>query len=263
MGYPRSMIAAAHEDMVREGWSRPSTSAERTSASGWTATSPRSPSTGWRITPIRVSSTRRAAPTGPARATTERPWSLRKRSEYERSYWLLEGGDRVGTIAVSSGILPSNGFRPDRELLCLSHPPPSRRGAPRARGSERGAGAPRARPPPGDELDVAADRALLPPRRAVDSTCGSETSHLLLGSRHARAPHQRQRSRSDLSVPHRDGGSCWRARSKGRHADPRRSSPEPANTTRRLATNTPLPITRPTAMPSRRARVPQPSGAET
>ena len=45
-----------------------------------------------------------------ARATTERPWSLRKRSEYEHCYWLLEDGDRVGTITVSSSPLLSTGF---------------------------------------------------------------------------------------------------------------------------------------------------------
>lgn len=37
-----------------------------------------------------------------ARVTTERAWSLARRSEYERCYWLIEAAERVGTIAVST-----------------------------------------------------------------------------------------------------------------------------------------------------------------
>ncbi len=36
-----------------------------------------------------------------SRATSEAPWPLRRRGEYERCYWLLEGAERVGTLAVA------------------------------------------------------------------------------------------------------------------------------------------------------------------
>ena len=40
-----------------------------------------------------------------ARATRDRPWSLARRSAYERCYWMVEGGERVGTIAVGEPLL--------------------------------------------------------------------------------------------------------------------------------------------------------------
>ncbi len=39
-----------------------------------------------------------------ARATKDRPWSLGRRSVYERCYWILEGAERVGTLAVGTGL---------------------------------------------------------------------------------------------------------------------------------------------------------------
>jgi GNAT superfamily N-acetyltransferase len=35
------------------------------------------------------------------RATLESPWKLEDRARYESCYWLIEGGERVGTIALS------------------------------------------------------------------------------------------------------------------------------------------------------------------
>ncbi len=40
-----------------------------------------------------------------SRATEERPWSIQARSRYERCYWLHEGGERTGTIAVATSTL--------------------------------------------------------------------------------------------------------------------------------------------------------------
>jgi GNAT superfamily N-acetyltransferase len=46
-----------------------------------------------------------------ARATQERPWSLRDRSNYERCYWILEDGKRAGTIALALSSLGNNSLR--------------------------------------------------------------------------------------------------------------------------------------------------------
>lgn len=46
-----------------------------------------------------------------ARATDERPWSLRARSEYERCYWILEDGEPAGTIALSTSTLGGHWLR--------------------------------------------------------------------------------------------------------------------------------------------------------
>lgn len=40
-----------------------------------------------------------------ARATDDRAASLRSRSERERCYWLIEGGERAGTIALATSLL--------------------------------------------------------------------------------------------------------------------------------------------------------------
>jgi GNAT superfamily N-acetyltransferase len=37
-----------------------------------------------------------------SRVTEEAPWSIEARSRYERCYWLLEGRERIGTIALAS-----------------------------------------------------------------------------------------------------------------------------------------------------------------
>jgi len=46
-----------------------------------------------------------------ARATEERPWSLRARSDYERCYWILEDGKQAGTIALAISSLGSKSLR--------------------------------------------------------------------------------------------------------------------------------------------------------
>ena len=56
-----------------------------------------------------------------ARATTERPMSLRGRSEFERCYWLLEGDERAGTISVATGTLGSGTLRVSSFYLFPTH----------------------------------------------------------------------------------------------------------------------------------------------
>lgn len=56
-----------------------------------------------------------------ARATTERPYSLRKRSGFERCYWLHEGGDRVGTVAVATSTLGGRATRIGSFYVFPSH----------------------------------------------------------------------------------------------------------------------------------------------
>lgn len=46
-----------------------------------------------------------------ARATEERPWTLASRGRYERCYWLLEGGERTGTIALATSTLGAGALR--------------------------------------------------------------------------------------------------------------------------------------------------------
>ncbi|MFO0762354.1 MAG: GNAT family N-acetyltransferase [Byssovorax sp.] len=55
---------------------------------------------GDRTDPRALDETRRTALR--AKVTTEAPYALASRSRYERCYWLLEGGARVGTIAVGT-----------------------------------------------------------------------------------------------------------------------------------------------------------------
>ncbi|APR87672.1 hypothetical protein A7982_13021 [Minicystis rosea] len=104
------MIAAAHEAMVREGLVTPVEigGADERLFLDCDLASLAEHRLDDHTDPRRIDKALRA--TWAARATTERAWSLRKRSEYERCYWLLEDGDRVGTIAVSSATSLGLGF---------------------------------------------------------------------------------------------------------------------------------------------------------
>jgi len=43
-----------------------------------------------------------------SRVTDERPMSLAQRSKYERCYWIVDGGERVGTMALATDTLGGN-----------------------------------------------------------------------------------------------------------------------------------------------------------
>ncbi len=45
-----------------------------------------------------------------SRVLDEPPMSLAQRSEHERCYWLLDGAERKGTMALSTGTLGSTAF---------------------------------------------------------------------------------------------------------------------------------------------------------
>jgi GNAT superfamily N-acetyltransferase len=105
------MIEAAHEEMVRSGFVVPVElgGAEERLWLDCDLASLAENRLGDRADPHTIDDARRADWT--ARATTERAWSLRKRSRYEACYWLVEGADRLGTIAVSTDTLGSRSAR--------------------------------------------------------------------------------------------------------------------------------------------------------
>lgn len=105
------MIEAAHEAMVRSGLVVPVAlgGAEERLWLDCDLASLAENRLGDRTDPHDLDEARRADWT--KRATTERPWSLRKRSTYETCYWLVEGRDRVGTIAVANDTLGTGSAR--------------------------------------------------------------------------------------------------------------------------------------------------------
>jgi GNAT superfamily N-acetyltransferase len=46
-----------------------------------------------------------------AKATTERPYSLAVRGKFERCYWLLEGGERAGTLSIGTSTVGTRSLR--------------------------------------------------------------------------------------------------------------------------------------------------------
>jgi GNAT superfamily N-acetyltransferase len=56
-----------------------------------------------------------------ARAADERPWPLRARSEYERCYWLVEGGEPAGTLALATSALGGHWLRVSSFYLFPRH----------------------------------------------------------------------------------------------------------------------------------------------
>lgn len=74
---------------------------------------------GDRTDPRAVDPARRAV--WQARATEESPWTLRARSRHERCYWLLEGADRIGTLALAISTLGTACLRVSSFYLLPSH----------------------------------------------------------------------------------------------------------------------------------------------
>lgn len=105
------MIEAAHEEMVRSGLVVPVVlgGADERLWLDCDLASLAENRLGDRTDPHDLDEARRADWT--KRATSERPWSLRKRSAYETCHWLVEGADRVGTIAVANDTLGSGAAR--------------------------------------------------------------------------------------------------------------------------------------------------------
>jgi GNAT superfamily N-acetyltransferase len=105
IGYNLAVIAAAHEDLARSGLVSPVDLAGP-DARLWLdcdLASLAENRLGDRTDPRALDAARRAD--WKKRATSEREMSLRGRSEYERCYWLLEGDERVGTLAVATSTM--------------------------------------------------------------------------------------------------------------------------------------------------------------
>lgn len=118
------MIEAVHEDLVRVGALAPvelDGDEERTWLDCDLASLAEN-RLGDRTDPRRVDEPRRAD--WLARATEQRLWSLRSRSKYERCYWILDAGERAGTLALATSSLGGESLRmssfyvlPDRRGL--------------------------------------------------------------------------------------------------------------------------------------------------
>ena len=92
-----------HDDLVRAGVLAPA-ALDGPEARAWLDCDLASLAENWlgdRLDPRELDDARRAD--WQARALEERPMSLTRRSEYERCYWLLDDGERAGTMALATG----------------------------------------------------------------------------------------------------------------------------------------------------------------
>jgi GNAT superfamily N-acetyltransferase len=98
-------VGAVHNDLVQAGWLVPVAEGgdEETAFLDCDLASLAEHRLGDRVDPRALDPARRAR--WIAEATTERLPTLRSRGTYERCYWIVEDGERVGTVALDLGAL--------------------------------------------------------------------------------------------------------------------------------------------------------------